>query len=804
MKRLIILLMLLALMLTGSSVVTGQEQDQKVKEWISVQNVEIIIRAMQRGKALSGLKESDFTLLENGKTMKITSLTEVRRKIGSNKIQMEVGEKDEKPGKPRLFLLYFWVYEPELRFNQILNSFFQDIYREGDIVFLAFRDSMFKIQSKKEIPSKLGELKKKINLYTYQANLAKKDIFTKLDELCEAYIEGLSTGIGPSIDDLAMNYYVHWNSYKYKHLVLRIRQLLDLAESLKKIQGEKWSLIFYQNHTFPQLDPMGEISYRQSDNDSASHVQKMFQKIAREMNTPVFSGQHLRQIREAFVSANTTFHFLRMNSVTKHRFQSRSLREINVVSDWQVSFRDIAKVTGGETMAGNRFPKFINKVIENEDIYYRLTYSPQELDKNKRKIVVKTHIPQTQIYYNRLVDLKPVEALSISNLSFTEPNLTFSLKDYRLIYDEDHMAGQVEIKVVLVDKRGKGLTFNKTLILTEKESQVSLKLNFPQPGQYKVAVTAIDKISGVQAFTEQRIRSLLAKKEAKLDQDELTTILFKTGQYCEKLKKIIFHFYCHERVTEVIDRSFQFPADRQDMKDFFEEGNRRSTSSYFRQRNYDPKKRSTKNTYIYDYQIIKDSDRIKEQRILINENGKKRRQVNPAMKTVLYSFKNVITPIMLLAQENQNKYSYNLEDEKRIMGQDAYIISVISKTGIKLATVWVDKEDYSILKFDVFPQAIKGYDRLLRINRNKMTNLVIKDSHVFGHLHKGIRYPSKTDITISFNTQSPGKTNVTDSGYIRSSSFGKEVHIKINTVIRYKKYKFFDVSVNTAFKDLDG
>ena len=81
-----IILFLLILIVINNAIVFNQDKSKEIQKFVSVKNIEIIIRAMRNGHPVIGLKETDFILLENGKKMKITSLTEVSRKIGSNKI----------------------------------------------------------------------------------------------------------------------------------------------------------------------------------------------------------------------------------------------------------------------------------------------------------------------------------------------------------------------------------------------------------------------------------------------------------------------------------------------------------------------------------------------------------------------------------------------------------------------------------------------------------------------------------------------------------------------------------------------
>jgi hypothetical protein len=104
---------------------------------------------------------------------------------------------------------------------------------------------------------------------------------------------------------------------------------------------------------------------------------------------------------------------------------------------------------------------------------------------------------------------------------------------------------------------------------------------------------------------------------------------------------------------------------------------------------------------------------------------------------------------------------------------------------------WVDAKDFSILKFNVFPGAFSGADYLLTSNVHEKYNVKISDTHYFGKVKEGIRYPSKTEIYISYN-EAPKKLVTTTN---RELSHGARIYTKLSTVYFYKDYIFYTVSV---------
>lgn len=245
---------------------------------------------------------------------------------------------------------------------------------------------------------------------------------------------------------------------------------------------------------------------------------------------------------------------------------------------------------------------------------------------------------------------------------------------------------------------------------------------------------------------------------------KLDSILANSAAYCEKLKQAVFHFVCLERVEE----------------------------SY-----------KDKNTYISDYRILKIGNRIEEQRTLIEHNGLKVSGEQMKLRTKIYSYKASLTPIYLLAAENQRHYDYRLMDSGRVMNRKAYGIEVKIKgndgKGSILAVVWVDAQDFSILKFNVFPKALAGFKQLYEDAKKKGMRLEIEDKHYFGVKRGDIRFPSRTEITMKFYPRSR-QTFFLLRG---RPQYGVPKREKIYTEFRYEDYHFFQVDVGQpVFEDV--
>jgi len=222
----------------------------------------------------------------------------------------------------------------------------------------------------------------------------------------------------------------------------------------------------------------------------------------------------------------------------------------------------------------------------------------------------------------------------------------------------------------------------------------------------------------------QAISNVDAKKET------LETILQKTAAYCKRLKTVAFRFVCYEKVVEIFDQETRY------------------YSLVFR---VSPKRKVIKNEYINDYGILKMGNQIKEHRKLIKHNGKNISPKNKDLQSVIYSYKGALSPIYLFSMENQSKFIYNLLGEKKVLGQPAFEIEVKYIKGDKkepVAIVWIDKLDFSVLKFKVLKNAFKGYELIIKTDNKQDKRIKLNDTHYFGYKRKGLRFPSKTEISV--------------------------------------------------------
>ncbi|NOR12298.1 MAG: hypothetical protein GQ545_03500 [Candidatus Aminicenantes bacterium] len=251
---------------------------------------------------------------------------------------------------------------------------------------------------------------------------------------------------------------------------------------------------------------------------------------------------------------------------------------------------------------------------------------------------------------------------------------------------------------------------------------------------------------------------------------DLEGILDKCAVYCEKLASASLFFVCTERIEEEI--------------------NEINLVGYSRR--IDAKKVEG-NTYVYDYQLMKKGNRIEEKRILLEENGKKKYEKNAQLKTrMFYSKRSVFGPVGLLIRKNHDKYIYKILDEKSIGGRKTIVIEAKPKSEMRdlpnYGKLWVDKEDYSILKIEVAEESLVGIEQVKKTSKLKSTPM-ISVTHYYDEVYKTdknqvIRFPSKTVFLY--------EKHLYKRGY-------REQVIVAKTQFIYDNYKFFTVDVDVKY-----
>ncbi len=308
----------------------------------------------------------------------------------------------------------------------------------------------------------------------------------------------------------------------------------------------------------------------------------------------------------------------------------------------------------------------------------------------------------------------------------------------------------------------------------------------------------------VLIFTLTIYPALSSQKSGEGDDSvDLDKILKKSAEYCSKLADSALYFVCLEKIAEETSKNnkegqlsnAQEPS-YSDLTDPRRNQEFRHESTPERYRGGPQKKELRKNVYVYDYQLIKKGNKIEESRTLLEENGEKKNEKNAQLKTrKFYSYRSVLGPIGLLGKSQQGKFNYKIIKEDKNKGKDAVVVEAtlksVSEENSNYGRIWVDRENFQILRIDVAQESLIGY----KDPKAKGINHIITVTHYYDVEKNGLMFPSKTVFEENYT---PDRVQVgLWSNY--TNTVQKKSLQRTKLEIDYMDYKFFTVDVNVKY-----
>lgn len=239
-------------------------------------------------------------------------------------------------------------------------------------------------------------------------------------------------------------------------------------------------------------------------------------------------------------------------------------------------------------------------------------------------------------------------------------------------------------------------------------------------------------------------------------QKGLRIILLRCAEYCEMLNNSVLDFICKEKISEEILRGRLVFA--------------------------------VKNIYIYDYQLIRKENKIEEQRILIKENGRKKKDLDAQLKTKRFQHKHIVLgPIGLLSRKQQKNYNYKILREVNYKRERTVILEASPKFPNKNSTlygkIWIRKKDFAILKIEWNQESLENFEEIEKLAEKLNAKPKITFVSEYGFEKNKIRFPNKYSV---------------EESYIPYFEVDKKL-IWSHTTVIYNNYKFFTVETGVKY-----
>jgi len=363
---------------------------EELKEQVRVLNIEIPVRVYQKGHFVENLKKKDFKLWVNGKPREINGFYLKRKKIEPENKTDEI----KKSSKSRFFILVFSIMDYNKVYNQALSYFFNNILKENDklMVFCGNKKFSFPGLKKKETI-----IKKISDTIQEQGRLLRIDFLSMIKEI-ERGISELKTNfainagrqrMGKYRGQFFTKYKAAWETFK-RYNKLNVDSFYHFSRYLSKINLEKWVICFYQQQSFPVLEP----KFLEKNLNLRGYL--IIKDIYREQR----NGFKIPSVRvsQLFNNVDTTFHTVIIPTLKKN-LSTPELREKNISTFIRNNLRDISISTGGSIQFSNNLKNALKEISGKQDLVYVLTYAP----KTKAKpgtIKIKVNKPGYKLVYN--------------------------------------------------------------------------------------------------------------------------------------------------------------------------------------------------------------------------------------------------------------------------------------------------------------------------------------------------------------------------------------------------------------------
>ncbi len=355
MKKHTIFLAILVFSLT----IFAQEIQQQA---ISI-NIEVPVRVYKGNNFVDNLTIMDFEVFEEGILQKIEVVYLIKKTTIEREERPELVPEKIVPEVSRHFLILFEITDYLPQIKKALDEFFLNVIVPGDSLLVVtplktynLKDDAFAILPK----DKMAELlNKKIREDVVRGNADYKSLIRELQSPLNSA-------------ELYMDIMRRLRDYKQ----FDEKGLLQSAEYLKSLAGQKHVFLFYQKEGIP-------ISRDMPISDKF--------ELMKSVN---FDED---KIREAFSDSSISVHFL---YITKEISSAYDLSNPKAMRGKEIleqsasifgAFKKIAQVTGGITESSANISWSFNQAVKASENYYLLYYKPQNyiVDGKFKKIEIR-------------------------------------------------------------------------------------------------------------------------------------------------------------------------------------------------------------------------------------------------------------------------------------------------------------------------------------------------------------------------------------------------------------------------------
>jgi len=366
---------------------------QQLAHEVKVINIEVPVRVFKGDTFIDSLTINDFEVLENGKPQAIEAVYLIKK----TDIKREEGKKG--PGKPqvsRQFVLFFEMsdYMPEI--DKVLDSFFDKVILPGDslIVITPMKRYHLRSESLEKLPK--NQIKEQLR------GKLRQDIFIGTSEYRNTIEELYKSFSGDASLEEKIELYSMFLSRLESLRKVNEKGLIQFADFLKTMPGQKFVYLFYQKENVPQYSPkslMLQQFQHQDDPFLTPKFMENFDFFNRDVKFDV------EAVKKAYADSSISIHFLYVTKTPAAKTPvtasvdgaaamdgSGEITMVERSEDIFSAFNEISQATGGISDTSANADAAFKRAVNASENYYLIYYTPKDYKSDGKFHEIKVNV----------------------------------------------------------------------------------------------------------------------------------------------------------------------------------------------------------------------------------------------------------------------------------------------------------------------------------------------------------------------------------------------------------------------------
>jgi VWFA-related protein len=352
---------------------------QQLSHDVRVVNIEVPVRVFDGDSFVPDLTIDDFEVYEDGVPQELQAIYLIKNAA----VERKEGNGTFAPKAERNFFLFFQVYTYNPKLEDAIDYFVRNVLRPGDSLTVVTSLKLYRLKKEWIAKSSKDEMARQLTkLVRHDTLVGNIEYLSILDELKRMMTGGLLDATGAVSPDLDLFGEGTWGEFLMNYRDLRERleklrsfdpdRLISFADYLKRMEGQKNVLLFYQREYMPMLDRKKYIGLFEDGADLVveQDFKDLFDLYKRD------SKIDAKRIKRIFADASISIHFLFMTGRPEHIGGLGDAAMEEHSEDIYQPFLEMAKATGGLAESSSNPAFMMKKAGDAFENYYLLYYKP--------------------------------------------------------------------------------------------------------------------------------------------------------------------------------------------------------------------------------------------------------------------------------------------------------------------------------------------------------------------------------------------------------------------------------------------